>query len=227
MPRTLPICAIALLTALPASADALLQKAKAQSKDGPLYAFTMEVDDGTNRFTATVDPSRPEGERVVALTPDPAGLTGDAARRAERLRKETEGDIWCAGLVEDVPDTAKRVSETATSATYAFTPKPADKTSDMAKIAKHLEGRTVIDKASGQVLSFEMSAPRPFKPAMVAKVDRFSLKVACRPAPDGRTHIDSFSMSVAGSAMMQAFDQTERRSISALTPLVLSGYGAP
>ncbi|AXE63252.1 hypothetical protein BBF93_02740 [Hyphomonas sp. CACIAM 19H1] len=218
------LCVIPL--ALPASADALLEKARKVSKEGPAYLFDMAFDDGAQRFTIKVDQAQPEGARVVAMTPEPASLSGDAAKRGERLKSETKGDIWCSGFTENIPSGAKRVSETGSTATYNFTPLPGDD-KNMRAMVKHLTGTAVLDKATGNVLAFELAAPKAFKPAMAAKIDTFSMKVACKAAPDGRSHIDTFTMQVAGNAMMQDFRQTETRKVSNLRAAPQSGYGAP
>ncbi|OYW82459.1 MAG: hypothetical protein B7Z22_14185, partial [Hyphomonas sp. 32-62-5] len=107
---------------LPASADALLENARAASKEGPAYLFDMVFDDGGQRLTLTVDQTRPENDRVVAMTPELSKLSGEVAKRAERLKKETKGNIWCQEFTESIPASAKRVSETASTATYHFTP---------------------------------------------------------------------------------------------------------
>lgn len=207
--------ALALGTALPASADALLAKARKVSKEGPAYLFDMVFDDGSQKLVFKVDQTKPEGERVVAISPDIASLESEAAQRAERLKSETEGDIWCSNFTESIPENARRISETASAATYSFTPLPG-KDKDMRDVVKHLSGKATLDKATGHILSFEMTAPKPFKPAMVAKVETFNMKVSCKAAPDGRSHIDSFAMSLSGNAMMKAFSQTETRKISNL-----------
>lgn len=212
--------------ALPASADALLEKARAVSKEGPAYLFDMAFSDGVQDLTLKVDQTRPEGERVVEISPKLANLEGDAAKRAQRLKEETKGDIWCSSFTESIPAGAKRVSETASAATYSFTPLPGGN-EDMKDIVKYLTGKATLDKATGNVMAFELSAPKAFKPAMVAKVDQFTMKVACKAAPDGRSHVDTFSLTVSGSAMMQAFSQTETRKISNLKPAPQSGFGAP
>ena len=211
---------------LPATADPLLETARGVSKEGPAYRFDMAYDDGAQPFTLTVDQARPEDQRVVSITPDPSSLEGDAAKRARRLKTETRGDIWCSNFAGNIPANAARVSETPATATYRFSPVPGGD-GEMRDIVKHLTGTATIDKASGHILAFEMSAPKAFKPAVVAKVDRFSMKIACRAAPDGRTHIDTFALDLAGSAMMKAFSQTERRTVSNLTPAASSGYGTP
>lgn len=211
---------------LPASADALLEKARAASKEGPAYLFDMVFDDGGQRLTLTVDQARPENDRVVAMTPELSKLSGEVAKRAERLKKETKGDIWCQEFTESIPASAKRVSETASTATYHFTPLPGDD-KNMRDVVKYLTGTATLDKATGNVLAYELSAPKAFKPAMAAKVDRFNMKVACKAAPDGRSHVDTFSLEVSGNAMMQAFRQSETRKVSNLKAAPQSGYGAP
>lgn len=211
---------------LPASADALLDKARSAPKDGPVYAFDLDYNDGKNKFSLSIDPTRPEGQRVTRITPDPKTLTGDSAKIAERLKTRTQGKIMCSEFAANIPASAKRTSETAELATYSFTPLPGPEDGDMAKAYKHLDGKAVIDKATGAILSFEMTSPKAFKPMAIAKIDQMSMKVACKAAPDGRTHIDTFSFNMAGSAMMQAFEQTESRKVSNLRKVAASGYGA-
>ena len=226
MRPALPILAGLCAFSLPASADPLLETARSISKEGPDYRFEIAYDDGAQRFVLKVDQARPEDQRVVSIAPDPSGLEGDAAKRAQRLKTETRGDIWCSNCAANIPVSARRVSDTPTSATYSFTPLPGED-GEMRDIVKHLTGTATIEKASGQILAYELTAPKAFKPAVVAKVDRFSMKVACRAAPDGRTHIDTFALDLAGSAMMKPFSQSERRTISNLAPAASSGYGAP
>ncbi|ABI76914.1 hypothetical protein HNE_0603 [Hyphomonas neptunium ATCC 15444] len=210
--------------ALPAGADALLEKARAVSEEGPAYLFDMAFDDGEQPFTFQVDQTRPEGERVVAVTP--ASFEGDAAKRVERLKEETKGDIWCNSFTDSIPKDAKRISETARAATYSFVPLPGEE-KEMRDIVKYLTGTATLDKTTGNVLSYELTAPKAFKPAMVAKVDAFSMKVACKAAPDGRSHVDTFALKVSGTAMMKPFSQNETRKVSNLKAAPESGYGAP
>lgn len=216
-----------LAAALPASADAVLQKARALSKDGPLYQFDMDVKDGANQFHLTVDPSQPEGQRVTQMTPALSSLKGDAAKKGKQLQELTKGDIWCSSFTENIPADAKRTSETATTATFSFTPRPGKNDSQLGDAFKHLTGKAVVDKATGGILLYEMSAAKAFKPAAVAKVDRFSMKVVCKPVPDGRTHIDTFALDLKGSALMKPFAQNESRRVSNLRAIPDSGFGTP
>ena len=90
-----------------------------------------------------------------------------------------------------------------------------------------VKGTATIDKNNGAILSYEMSSPKAFKPAAVAKVEKMTMKVACKPAPDGRTYVDSLAFNLKGSAMMQSFEQMESRKITNLKPLSKAGFGAP
>jgi hypothetical protein len=211
----------------PASADALLDKAKALSNDGPLYAFDVDYSDGKNKFRMSVDPSQPKGKRVVKFTPAVSTLKGDSAKKADSLVKRTQGDIWCSLFAENIPADARRVSETKTSATYSFTPVPGKSEGQFAAAYKYLNGSVTLDKSSGAILAYEMVSPKAFKPAAVAKVDKLTMKVACKAAPDGRTHIETLAFDLKGSAMMQSLDQVETRRITNLTPLTKSGFGTP
>ncbi len=218
---------ILLALTFPAAADSLLQKAKSFSKDGPLYTFNMDYDDGDNRFQLWVDQSKPEGKRVVKLNPAASALKGEARKKADMLAEKTQGDIWCSDFAENIPASAKRVSETPVSATYRFTPLPGKAEGQIAGAYKYLTANAVIDKASGAILAFEMISEKAFKPVAVAKIEAFSMKVACAAAPDGRTHIASLKFDLKGSAMMQPLKQTETRRITNLKPLASGGPGAP
>lgn len=187
----------------------------------------MDYDDGENRFQLWVDQSKPEGKRVVKLNPAATGLKGDARKKADRLAEQTQGDIWCSDFAETIPASAKRVSETPASATYRFTPLPGKEEGEMASACKYLTANAVIDKATGAILAFEMISEKAFKPMAAAKIEAFSMKVACAAAPDGRMHIASLKLDLNGSAMMQPLKQRETRRITNLKPLPSGGPGAP
>ena len=209
------------LLALPALADTPLQRALSAPTEGPSYRFDLKIEDGLLNAEAQVDPSRPEGERLVLLSPAPGTLEGEAAKKYERLRETTSGDrIWCSTLNENIPADARLISESGEAAVYSFTPQPGeDDDKDAAKLYKHLNGRVTVSKETPSILAFELFSDKPFKPAVVARVDSFSMKVSCDYAPDGRTYIRDFKLDLSGSALMQAFDQSERREITNLVAL--------
>jgi len=227
MHRLLAASLMVLATALPASADALLEKAKSASSEGPLYIFNLDYSDGAHQFRMTVDQSQPNGKRVVKFAPAVSTLKGDAAKKADRLVKSTAGDIWCSSFAQNIPANAKRVSETPAAATYSFTPLPGKQGGEVAAAYKYLNGTATIDKANGAILAYEISSPKAFKPMPVAKIDKLTMKVACKAAPDGRTYVDSLAFTLKGSAMMQSLDQMETRRITNLKALTRSGFGTP
>ena len=214
----LPLIALPLL-AFPAFAETPLEAALAAPTDGPAYRFDMKIDDDTLKGEAQVDPTRPEGQRLTLISPDPATLEGEAAETYAKLQARTSGEkIWCTSFKSNIPADAKLISESGEAAVYSFTPLPGDD-KDMEKVYKHLTGRVTVSKLTPAILAFEMFAEKPFKPAMVARIDNFSMKADCSPAPDGRTYISAFSLDVSGNAMMQPFSQSERREVTNLVAL--------
>ncbi len=200
-----------------ANAAPLLDQMRSLSKEGALYAYEMKVvEDG---FTATgkIDPSQPEGNRITVYTPSEENWPDGFADDLSQMEAETDGDIWCQDLGDMVPENAKLISETDSSATFGFVPVPdADADKDEAKMMKKLTAEITLDKADGAILSYKMWAEKPFKPAMVVKINQFQMDATCARAPDGRTYISEFQIDLSGSAMMQSFEQSEYRQITTL-----------
>jgi len=202
---------------LPATADPLLEMMRTHSKDGPLYAYEMSYTDSGLTATGRIDPSQPEGQRIEIYTPEKSAWTDDFEAGLAEMETEIDGDIWCANFAENVPERADLKIETETSATYAFTPKPDAGADGMEKkLMKKIKGEIILAKADGAILGFSMTLPKPFKPAIIAKINVFNMSVSCVRAPDGRTYVEEFAMTVSGSAMMQKFEETVSRKITAL-----------
>ncbi|MEM8617669.1 MAG: hypothetical protein AAGF20_12150, partial [Pseudomonadota bacterium] len=107
--------------------------------------------------------------------------------------------------------------ETAETVTFAFTPLPdEDADSTERKLMKKVDAQVTLAKSDGAIIGFKMNLPKPYKPMMVAKINRFTMAADCARAPDGRTYFKSFSIDVAGSAMMQSFEETMSRQITKL-----------
>lgn len=211
----IPLVATAML---PASADPLLDQARAPGQaDGPLYIYEMEYSDGDVQATGKVDPSQPEGSRITVYTPEESAQSEAFREALKSLEADVDGDIFCDDLAAQIPDGARRTGETAETASYAFTPKPdADADNMERKMMKRIDASAVLSKRDGQLLAFSMSLPKPFKPAMVAKIETFQLDISCARAPDGRTYLEDMQMQVSGSALMQGFEETVSRRITRL-----------
>lgn len=217
MSRSVALGAFALTMSFSASADPVLDMMRSLSSDGPVYSYEMSYSDADITASGLIDPSQPKGKRIEIYSPDESEWSNDFRKGIEEMDAETEGDIWCADFAEMVPGNAETVSEDAASVTYAFTPEPeadADKTEK--KMMKQLNGSITLAKADGAILAFNMVLPKPYKPAMVAKINRFEMAATCDRAPDGRTYVEQFNFDISGSAMMQRFEETVSRRITKL-----------
>lgn len=217
MSRTIVLCAFVFSSALTASADPVLEMMRSISKEGPVYAYEMTYSGEGVVATGKIDPSQPEGQRVDLYTPEVSELSDEFREGLEEIDAEADGDIWCTDFAEMVPLDAETVSQDDGTVTYAFTPVPdadADKTEQ--KMMKKLNGQVTLNKTDGAVLAFNMKLPKPYKPAMVAKINRFEMSASCSRAPDGRTYVERFDFDISGSAMMQSFEETVSRQITKL-----------
>ena len=222
MIRTTLFAAAATLAAMPAVADGLpapLQAALAATTDGPIYAYEMIYDDGEVRATGEIDATRPEGERVSVSSPAKDTWSDDFRESIAEMDAEADGDIWCQDIGEHVPETVELVEETAERATYVFRPRPeADADGTDKKFFRNLVGEITVDKTDPAILAFSMRAPKPFKPAFVAKIEAFELAITCARAPDGRTYVETMSTMIRGSAMGQKFDEGHVQEITRVFP---------
>ncbi len=217
MSRSVALGAFALSMSLSASADPVLEMMRSLSKDGPVYSYEMSYSDADVSANGLIDPSQPEGQRIEIYSPDESEWSKDFREGIEEMESETDGDIWCADFAEMVPGDVETVSEDDASVTYAFTPAPeadADKTEK--KVMKQLDGSITLAKEDGAILVFNMVLPKPYKPAMVAKINRFEMAAKCDRAPDGRTYVEQFNFDISGSAMMQSFEESVSRRITKL-----------
>ncbi len=215
--RLFPLTVAAISLTLPASADPVLDMMRSLSKDGPIYAYEMIYAEADIVARGKIDPSQPEGQRIQVFSPDESEWSDDFREGLEEMDAETDGDIWCADFAEMVPDQVSALEENDDQVTYAFTPEPeADADGMEKKMMKKLNGSVTLDKSDGSILAFNMTLPKPYKPAMVAKINSFEMDATCARAPDGRTFVESFEFNIAGSAMMQSFEEAVSRKITKL-----------
>ncbi len=212
---TLSVGAIGLFSF--AAADPVLEMMHAASNEGPNYAYETSFSWDGIAATGSVDPSAPIGQRLKILTPAESDWSDAFRKEIEKMDAETEGDIWCAEFGQMVPQDASLSAQDEATKTFSFTPVPEpDADRNEQKMMKQLDGTVVLDKTDGAVLAFKMSLPKPYKPAMVAKINAFEMDVSCARSPDGRTFIEQFNFDISGSAMMQSFDESVSRQITKL-----------
>ncbi|MBO6687835.1 MAG: hypothetical protein JJ931_07765 [Henriciella sp.] len=217
MSRIFPLALIVAGLVAPASADPVIEMMRSLSKDGPIYAYEMIYSDAEVSAVGKIDPSQPEGQRILVTSPAESEWSDDFREGLEEMESETDGDIWCTDFAEMVPSEISALEENDTTITYAFTPQPESDADGMEKkMMKKLKAMVTLDKTDGSVLAFNMKLPKPYKPAMVAKINMFEMDATCARAPDGRTFVETFDFKIAGSAMMQSFDETVSRKITRL-----------
>lgn len=217
MSRTLPLALIAASLTLPAAGDPVIEMMRNLSKDGPVYAYEMTYSEADMVAVGKIDPSQPEGQRIQVSSPAESEWTDEFRDGLEEMEAETDGDIWCADFAEMVPDKVSALQERGDTVTYAFTPQAeADADKMEKKMMQKLKGTVTLDKNDGSVLAFNMNLPKPYKPAIVAKINAFEMAASCARAPDGRTFVESFDFKMSGSAMMQSFDEVVSRRITRL-----------
>jgi hypothetical protein len=217
MSRIFPLALIVAGLVAPASADPVIEMMRSLSKDGPIYAYEMIYSDAEVSAVGKIDPSQPEGQRILVTSPAESEWSDDFREGLEEMESETDGDIWCTDFAEMVPNEISALDESDTTITYAFTPQPESDADGMEKkMMKKLKAMVTLDKTDGSVLAFNMKLPKPYKPAMVAKINMFEMDATCARAPDGRTFVETFDFKIAGSAMMQSFDETVSRKITRL-----------
>lgn len=207
-------CLAGLCLAGSATADALIAAAQARADATPLYSYEMTFLIEDTQVQGLIDPSAPVGQRIQVTSPDEDSWPDGFAEHIAVLDERTTGAIWCNEFVAMMPTDAERMGETADGVEFAFTPIPDNEADDVEeKIFKRLDGRAVIDPETAGLLAYRMSLPKSFKPNMMARINSFDMVVDCTPGPEGLTHIQTFSMNVAGSALGQDFGQTDRREI--------------
>lgn len=214
------VLAIALLAALPASAEESLSPldlARQVAIEGPLYAYDMTFEMKDFSANGKVDPAQPEGKRVTIYSPEREDWPKDFEKGLKQIDAEADGDIWCSGMLDAVPANAELISNEDGIAQYSFKPAPEDK--EDAKFMKHLTGTIDIDRDDGSVLSFSMFSKEAFKPNIMVKVKSFRLDAKCARGPDGRTYAAEVDSKVTASAAMQSIEEHTVRKITALYPV--------
>lgn len=215
--RALSLLALAALALPQANADTLLSDLIAKEFATPMVAFDVAFEHEGQTFEAELDATKPEGERMVIISPDAAAWPEGFEDVVASMDKDAKGAIWCDEFLEAVPEDAERVDSDGDAATYVFTPKPevgAD--GSERKLFEKLIATLVVEPETMTVQSYQLHLPEPTKPHFLAKIETFQLFVECTPHESGNSHFTRFDIDIAGSAMGNSFDQTERRRVSNL-----------
>jgi hypothetical protein len=182
------------------------------------YHYALDYTSLAVQLTATVDPTAAAGTRLEITS---SKLSEDAKpeqldKVIADLERTAPNEYWCSAMMKGVPPDAELVGESEDLAVYRFNPAPTGNSND--GFMANLVGEISIDRKSGAVRSFNLSAPKPFRQALIAKIREFELTTRCESAPDGRTYASGFNMRISGSAAFRGFKDNVVRGLKIIQP---------
>ncbi len=180
------------------------------------YSFDTRIESerGVMRYAYNAAATGPA--RVRLLEPAEATLDRRGRGTLERIRRDADGDIWCAGRKMRTARNVTVAREDANTITYAFQPSPEQAGGERsAGIVRHLRGEAVVSREGRDVTAIRIRATAPFH-ASIARIDRFTMDVRCDVAPNGRRYGAETVTHIAGSALGQAFDERSVQRVSNL-----------
>ncbi|MBI1341190.1 hypothetical protein GC169_13400 [bacterium] len=194
---------------------------KAAESAGPVgiaaYDFSVETQsEEPSVLKGRFDGTRPKGDRVT-ISKAEGGRERDPKKVDERMEETFDGDIWCDSLLTRADGPVVETGASPLGRIFAFTPKPDDDADGTErKMYKQLKATAVIDEKTGAVKSFSAILPQPYKPAIIAKIEKLEIGIVCDVASNGRTYISRMTTQIAGSAVGRSFKATSVQSISNL-----------
>lgn len=215
------IAAIALptLAAAQAALPTLLAAAIAQTvQQASPHAYEATVTNSRGTLRYAYDPSAAANGRVRLLEPAENTLDARGRESLQRIRRDADGDVWCATAKMRGSTDVRVASEDADSITYTFTPSPAQAGGERAAgFVRHLRAEARVLKATQDVATVRITAPAMFR-ASVARIDRFDMNVRCDVAANGRRYAAETRTRIAGSALGNSFDESSVQRVSNLRP---------
>ena len=202
-------------TASPAAVTAMemLAASAAAAKDaGDLrWAFTARykdlADDTKTPLTARYDPRLPDGEWWKAVSPTGDDLEKDQVKFLKQMNKAKEpaDETLVYDKIGDMAARAELVSETSEEAVFSARVEDEDMPDEMKKA---LVATLILNKSSGVIRDVTVRAAEPFKPAAVAKVERFTqTQTYAQATPEWPPLLARSEMNVSGKAMFKSFEQ--------------------
>ncbi len=197
------------------NAGSVFDMARSFPVEGPVYIYDVEFDLDGLSAAGTVNMAAEEGERLTVSSPPREQWSEEFADEVSEFERNLEGDIWCQQMMEDIAS-YKTVTPVDDTLTYVVNMGVDQNDKEDAKFARHVVTTITLSTHDGAVLNYSMHAPKPFRPVMVAKINRLDVNVNCERSPDGRTFAKSMRAEVEGRAFMKKFSELESRKISNL-----------
>lgn len=205
-------------SALADESQQVFELGKRQAKEGPEYRFDVVIESGEEVASGAVDPSAPAGQRLVLKSPAESSWSDDFKEELNEFDENVQEVLWCQSLLDDAAG-FKTVTRKGESYVYELDLAVNAKEKEEVKFARNVTSEVELSVTDGAVLRYRLHAPKPFRPVMVAKIQRFEVTIECDRSPDGRTYSKEMRADIEGKAMMKSFKETQRRSISNLMAL--------
>lgn len=189
------------------SPTAALQRAIAESaRQNAAFPFEIEHTFEGETLRARFTPDAQPRLRLVS----PATLSGLSEQQRtdfDYLVQSVDGVPWCANQplrhVRDI----RLAREDDRIAVYTFQPTAESVTGEQTRqVVNHLRGEITIVKASQDVSHIRLYAPRPFRPAPIARVESYAITITCALAPNGRYYVAEQVRRVRASSFGRPFN---------------------
>ena len=201
----------------------LFKEAAIPNQTAELVSMSYDVkaiqDDGEEKYTLKYKIEIPEATSPsVTVHEFPEGIDeSDKKELLAELNEDIDGDIWCDDHKDNVGGPVTLVSEDDNEAIYTF---PANPETAEDKVERKMLERSVvtitIDKAKKEVSKFHYELQKPFKPAVIAKINEFTMEGSCTSHEFGRPVISDVIVTIAGKAMGQSFNQNTFQTFSGI-----------
>lgn len=182
-----------------------------------LYSYERVSRDSERieRFRYAYDPIAPKGNQFTLLTvPDE---WSEEQRADAKARLEADGDaIWCDDLETRVKGEVTKAAENEGHVTFTFDPTNPKAEGPQKKVIERSVATLVVDAETERVVSLQYHLPKPFKPMIVAKVNRFSMFGQCTPTSQGRSYFSSIKTDLSFSAMGNTEEQITEQAVENL-----------
>ncbi|MCH7779504.1 MAG: hypothetical protein IH848_01540 [Acidobacteria bacterium] len=206
--------------ALPAPLEAAIKDVESRKEAAAELRFTFKVHTVTSEkeYRFRYDPKGTEVWTILSPeTKETAKIRERMAKRAEKQEKGADRELLAGDFRELIGDHIELVENTTERRVYRFD------LSDQAKIgaggggfdaSKYLTGELAIGPEN-RLLWLRFYAEKAFKPAFVAKIKTFDLKLFFDPIwPDGPYVTVRQAMNVNGSAFFKSFAENVKTDYS-------------
>lgn len=212
------IMTAALMLAAPAALAAtppLVQQAIAAIGSEPKARYDLLYEDNETSITASIDPSKPPGQRVLLTDAGPLASREDVLAGIAQIDAEPMAEFWCHNFGKRLTGPIQISRRSAVSTIFTFKPAidPEDDADD-AKFMANVQGEIEIANFDARIIGFRLFAPKPFRPSLTVRINRFEFKAKCALASNGLSYAKSTETHILARAFFKNIEQFERRSIS-------------